>query len=156
MAAGKTTEKTKPARPKYSPIIRAIAEAEKGTTGEIRVHLSKKLIEKDPYGRALKLFDRFGMTRTTNRNAVLIYVNLRRHKFAIIGDEGIHKAVGQQYWEGLAKALQEDLKKIAEPEHAIALAVTTVGATLQRFFPADLDATDHDELPNEVTEDGSK
>ena len=137
---------------KRSPVIRAIAAAEKGTTGEIRVHLSKKWFEPDPFARATKLFHRFGMTKTAQRNAVLIYVNLRRKKFALIGDEGIHKVVGQDYWNGLAEALRNDLRSCST-EDAIALAVRTVGATLQRFFPADLDVENPNELPDEMTQD---
>lgn len=135
-----------------SPIVEAIEIAEKGTTGEIRVHLSRHWLERDCYRRAEKLFARFNMSRTTNRNAVLLYVNLRKRKFAVIGDVGIHKAVGQQYWNELVAALKEDLSKM-KSENAIALAVATIGATLAKFFPADLDAENPNELPNEVTTD---
>ena len=122
--------------PSHSPIVRAIALAQQRTTGEVRVDLSRKLFEKDPYGRALRLFSEYGMTRTTQHNAVLIYVNLRKRRFAIVGDSGIQAAVGQQYWEGLGRALSEDLRKYPKPEQAIAMAVTTLGATLQRYFPS--------------------
>ena len=137
---------------KHSPIIDAIAFAEAGTTGEVRVHISRRWFEKDPYSRAEKLFKRFGMWRTANRNAVLLYVNLRRHKFAVVGDEGIHKALGQEYWNSLSHALSEDLKKMA-PEKAIAVAVVTIGETLKKFFPAEESPVNPDELSNDVTED---
>lgn len=135
-----------------SPIIRAIGEAEKGTTGEIRVHLSKRWFEKDPYGRAQKLFNQFGMEQTAHRNGVLLYVNLRRRKFAIIGDAAIHTAVGQVYWEELCLRLREDLQS-THSENAIALAVRTVGITLQHYFPAGLEQPKVNELPDDVTED---
>ena len=137
---------------RFSPIVRAIAEAEKRTTGEIRVHLSRRWLERDPYERAHKLFHQYGMTRTAQRNGVLLYVNLRRRKFAIVGDEGIHREVGQQYWEELARALHEDLLS-THVENAVAISVRTIGATLQRFFPVDLDSQNPDELPNDVLED---
>lgn len=145
--AGKTGSKKD-----YSPIVLAIMEAEKGTTGEIRVHLSKRWFEKDPYAHACKLFMQYGMTRTANRNAVLLYVNLRKRKFTIIGDEGIHRVVGQQYWEELARCLANDLRSTCS-ENAIALAVRTIGATLHRFFPAEEGAENPDELSNDVTTD---
>lgn len=137
---------------RHSPIVHAITEAESNTTGEIRVHLSRRWFEKDPCQRALKLFHRFGMTRTTHRNAVLLYVNLRRRKFAVIGDEGIHQAVGQKYWQDLAEQLRQDLHS-TQMENAIALAVLTIGKTLRQFFPADSNSPHHNELPNDVSED---
>lgn len=146
MALGKQKEKH------LSPIVQAIADAERGTTGEIRVHVSRSWVEKDAYAHAQRLFEQHGMTRTAQRNAVLFYVNARRHKFAIIGDEGIHKVVGQKYWEGLAQMLHEDLQS-THLENAIALAVRTIGITLQKYFPADPEAHNPNELPDDVTED---
>ena len=148
MAAGNQEEK-------HSALIQALAEAETGTTGEIRVHLSKRWIEKNPFKRVVHLFHRFGMGKTTHKNAVLLYVNLRRKKFAVIGDEGIHKAVGQSYWEGLVKELQKDLST-THTEKAIALAVLTIGATLKRYFPVDTtgsQGTHVEEAEKELTED---
>ncbi|MGZ3699767.1 MAG: TPM domain-containing protein [Bdellovibrionota bacterium] len=145
MAAGKS-------KIKHSPIIEAIAAAETGTTGEIRVHLSRRLIERDAFGRAQKLFKKFGMSRTTHRNGVLLYVNMRRRKFAIIGDEGIHKTVGQRYWEELAKNLGEDLRS-THLERAVAMAVLTIGETLRKFFPLEPGTSRTNEMPDEVSED---
>lgn len=136
---------------KNSPIVKAIALAEAGTTGEIRVHLSRRWYEPDPFNRASRLFDEFGMRRTSHRNAVLLYVNLRRHKFAVIGDEGIHKAVGQHYWERLSRNLSENLRS-THFENAIADAVRMIGETLRRYFPLDLDASNPNELGDELTE----
>jgi uncharacterized membrane protein len=116
------------------PIVRAIALAETGTTGEIRVHLTKRLIERNPHNRALWLFDRFGMTRTRQRNAVLLYVNLRRRRFAILGDQAIDQAVTQIYWRQLANQLTEDLRS-TDPERAIAMAVESIGEKLKWHFP---------------------
>lgn len=137
---------------KHSPIVRAIALVESVTTGEIRVHISKHWIEKDPHRRARRLFHIFGMEKTTHRNAVLLYINLRRKKFAIVGDEGIHQKVGQKYWEELAQALAQDLRG-THSENAIALAVRTIGFTLQHYFPLAKGKPHPNELPNEVTED---
>ena len=136
---------------KHSPIVQAIIMAEAETTGEIRVHLSKRFLEKDPYVRALKLFSKFGMHRTSHRNGVLLYVNLRKKKFAIVGDEGVHKAVGQKYWEELVHALKQDLRG-THPEIAISLAVRTIGFTLQKFFPLEK-GENHVETDDTVSED---
>jgi uncharacterized membrane protein len=135
-----------------SPIIGAIQKAEENTTGEIRVHLSKKWFEKDPYVRATRLFQQFGMFRTPERNAVLFYVNLRRRKFAIVGDEGIHKAVGQRYWEEVAKDLRQNLTE-THPENAIAQAVLEIGQILSKHFPLDAGGAHHNQLKNEFSSD---
>ncbi len=145
---------------KHSPIVKAIQAVEQNTTGEIRVHLSKRWLERDPFNRARKLFEKFGMHRTGQRNGVLLYVNLRKKKFAIIGDEGIHEAVGQKYWEDLTIALAQDLRT-THSENAIAMAVATIGVTLQKYFPVEKDQSrpSHDpasEIPPEVSPEVSE
>lgn len=123
-----------PTKKQLSPIVEAIILAEIGTTGEIRVHLSRNWLEKNPYHRATRLFRHFKMFQTKDRNAVLLYFNLRRKKFAIIGDTGVHQAVGQNYWSNLSEKLRLDLRG-THPEKAIALAVIELGKTLKKHFP---------------------
>lgn len=137
---------------KFSKIVESIAQAEDRTTGEIRVHVSKRWIEKDPFARAQKLFYRLGMERTTLRNAVLLYINLRRKKFAIYGDEGIHQSVGQRYWEKIARELSQDLRG-THYENAIAMAVQKIGQALAESFPCDTSHPNRHELSNDVTSD---
>ncbi len=137
---------------KFSKIVESIAKAETRTTGEIRVHISKRWIERDPMKRAQKLFLRLGMNRTQLKNAVLLYVNLRRRKFAIYGDEGIHKSMGQKYWEKIARELSQDLRG-THHENAIALAVNKIGDALAENFPIDPMNSNPNELSNDVTTD---
>jgi uncharacterized membrane protein len=138
---------------KFSKIVEAIAQAEDRSTGEIRVHVSKRWFEKDPFARAQKLFYRLGMERTTLRNAVLLYVNFRRRKFAIYADEGIHQSVGQRYWEKIARELSQDLRG-THHENAIATAVQKIGQALAESFPSDPTHPNRHELSNDVTSDG--
>jgi uncharacterized membrane protein len=135
-----------------SPIVEAIGLAEVGTSGEIRVHLSRKWWEKDPMARAHKLFDKFGMSRTSQRNAVLLYVNLRKHKFAIYGDSGVHEKVGQVFWDRVLADLTQGLRS-THYEKAIAEAVVQIGAVLKTHFPVNSSQENLDELPNHVTLD---
>jgi uncharacterized membrane protein len=74
------------------------------------------------------------MTRTTDRNAVLIYLNRATRRFAILGDEGLHREVGQRYWDELAVNFAEDLQS-THYENAISLLVYSVGATMAKKFP---------------------
>jgi uncharacterized membrane protein len=133
-------------------IVEAIARAERGTTGEIRVHLSRRLLEKDAMRRARRLFTRFEMHQTEDRNAVLLYVNLRRHKLAVVGDEGIHHRVGDEFWKKLVHELRSDLKG-THPENAIAMAVHRIGEELAKHFPLERGARHPNKLSNEVSED---
>lgn len=133
-------------------VVEAIAEAERGTTGEIRVHISNRRFDFHPMKRARQIFMRYEMENTEHRNAVLLYVNPRRRQFAVYGDVGIHTAVGQQHWDELAKNLRADLAS-TDFENAIARCVRALGKTLAIEYPAAPGEANPDELSNEVTED---
>jgi uncharacterized membrane protein len=120
-----------------SPILKAIQDAEAGTTGEIRVHLSQRPYERDPYQRALKIFEDYEMFRTQNRNAILIYVNLRKHQFAFVGDRGLHSVIDASTWRTLALELSDNLRS-THSERAIALTIESLGKILMKFFPQEL------------------
>jgi len=83
---------------------------------------------------ALALFEEFDMTRTQDRNAILVYLNRKTRKFAIVADEGIHRKVGQKYWDELAVHFSEDLRA-THFENAISLLVFSVATTLAKKFP---------------------
>jgi uncharacterized membrane protein len=120
-----------------SPVVQAIRECEKRTTGEIRVHLSHRLLDKDPFARASSLFESFGMRKTRHRNAVLIYLNLKRRKFAVVCDEGLQQQIHPKFWDTLASNLKEDLLS-THFENALAMAVWSVGSALKKHFPVDV------------------
>lgn len=130
----------------------SIDEAERGTSGEIRVHISHRLFERDPMRRARQLFLKQELHLTKNRNGIMIYVNPRRKKFAIVGDQGIHSRVGQNYWDEWSKKLTEDLRS-THYENAICDAVKNIGETLKKFFPVEPGEENPNELSNIVTED---
>lgn len=117
-----------------TPILRALRFVEKRTTGEVRVHVVKKAFEKDPTDSALKLFEELRMTRTQHRNAILIYLNRSTRRFAIIADEGIHRPLGQRYWDELGVNFAEDLQS-THFENALALAIFALATTLEKKFP---------------------
>lgn len=141
-----------------SPIIQAIADCEALTTGEIRVHMSRRYFDGEPARRAHKIFDELQMFRTTHRNAVLLYVNLKKRTFAVHADEGFYQRVNQtrgaHYWNQVALMLQQDLLS-THYERAISRAVRRIGFVLAQEFPSENDplATRTDELSNEVTHD---
>jgi len=128
-------------------VARAVAEAESGTAGEIRVHLDARC-EDDPMARAVEVFERLGMTRTAQRSGVLVYVAVEDRKLAVIGDRGVHERVGDAYWTALAEALVQHLRA-GRVRDGLVAAVREVGATLRRHFPSGPD--DRNELSDEVS-----
>lgn len=129
-------------------IAEAIRKAEMMTSGEIRVHVKPNCGE-DPLADAKKFFTRLKMHRTKERNGVLIFVSPNRRRFAILGDKGIHEAVGQDYWNTTKDLMQRYFNegKFAE---GIILGVENVGKRLAEHFP--YQSSDRNELSNEVTE----
>jgi uncharacterized membrane protein len=76
----------------------AIEDAEKHTSGQIRVCIEKTCSE-DVLDRAAKYFHKLDMHKTKLRNGVLIYLATVDRKFAIIGDSGINKIVPGNFWD---------------------------------------------------------
>src|SRR5688572_24614246 len=80
-------------------ILEAIRNAERLTGGELKVHIEGRCPVPDPVKRAQELFSKLGVTRTKDRNGVLVYVATRERRFAIIGDQGIGEDPSSPYWE---------------------------------------------------------
>ena len=133
-------------------IAAAVAAAERQTSGEIRVHLERRLPPGVPAGdalaRATEIFTRLGMHTTADRNGVLIYLAVDDHKLAIAGDTGVHARVGDEYWRRIRDAMVERLRR-GESRDAVLHAVGEVGEVLRRFFPRRPD--DRNELSNRVS-----
>jgi uncharacterized membrane protein len=134
---------------RHDDIVSAIREAEQRTSGEIRVFISHKPIE-DPVASAQAAFLHLGMEKTRDRNAVLIFVAPRTHKFAVIGDAGVHAKCGDGFWQELAKAMSDHFRK-SEFTHGIILGVKKAGELLAQHFPHRRD--DRNELPDEIAHD---
>jgi uncharacterized membrane protein len=131
-------------------IIEEIRLAEKQTSGEIRIYLDRRS-GKDVLKKAEIVFGRLEMTRTQHRNGVLIYLATDHRKFAILGDEGIHRVVPEDYWDDVKEEMQRYFRggKFCE---GICWGVRQVGEKLQAYFPKGKD--DRDELPNTISESG--
>jgi len=130
-------------------IVAAIGAAEKKTSGEIRVHLTRHA-PKDLEARALRRFHLLGMTKTAERNGVLIYIAPRARRFRILGDTAIHEKCGDEFWREVAAAMEAHFRKGALTEGVVA-GVERVGEVLARHFPRR--SKDKNELPDDVTED---
>ncbi|MGV3461209.1 MAG: TPM domain-containing protein [Flavobacterium sp.] len=128
-------------------IVNAIAKAEKNTSGEIRVHIEDHT-EKPPLERAQEVFHILGMDATAARNGVLFYVGVHDHTFAIIGDEGIDKAVEADFWDCTKDAVISQFKE-KRFKDGLVDGILRAGERLKQYFPFADD--DKDELPNEIS-----
>lgn len=129
-------------------IVEAIQQAEKQTSGEIRVFVESKCSYMDALDRAAEIFSKMQMQNTAERNAVLIYVAVKDRQLAIFGDEGIHKKVGNEYWSRLVKQMISHFDKNNFAE-GIRHCVSEVGKDLQKHFPHHK-YTDKNELPDDI------
>jgi uncharacterized membrane protein len=128
-------------------IEEAIRKAERRTSGEIRVSVSR-FFWGDVERVADRAFARLGMTATRQRNGVLFFIVPSRRRFVVLGDEGIHAKVGQEFWEAVAAAVSEHLRK-GDFTLGLVHGIETVGEQLALHFPFDPTA-DANELPDEV------
>ena len=130
-------------------IVKAIAEAERKSSGEIRVYVSHRR-RTDPLKFARKRFLELGMTQTRHRNAVLIYLVPLARQFAIVGDAGVHEKCGDAFWQRVS-AQMAGLLKEGRSEEAILEAIQMTGDVLARHFPRDPE--DRNELPDGIVRD---
>jgi uncharacterized membrane protein len=131
----------------HDRIVRAIRAAESKTSGEIRLYIQRGKVNADPLISAQKKFHRLRMHKTRERNAVLIFVAPRAHKFAVVGDKAIHQKCGESFWrhvvDGMRKHFQDE-----KFSHALVEAIKEIGKLLATHFPR-TDASSN-ELPDEV------
>jgi uncharacterized membrane protein len=132
----------------HARIVAAIQSAERRTSGEIRVVISRGE-PRDAVAEATRQFERLGMTRTAERNGVLIYVALAARRFAVIGDTAVHAKCGDAFWSALAAAMQSKFSA-GEIDAAIVLGIERAGELLAEHFP--IQAGDRNELPDDVDE----
>jgi uncharacterized membrane protein len=124
----------------------ALRAAEKRTSGEIRVSVSHFF-----WGNVRKAaehaFVRMGMTATKERNGILFFVVPSRRRFVVLGDEGIHAKVGQEFWDKIAAAMSAKFHA-GDFTGGLVDAIGVVGEELARHFPRT--AADVNELPDHV------
>ena len=128
-------------------IVLAIVEAEKNTSGEVRVHIEKHS-NKTPLERAQEVFFELKMEATKDRNGVLFYVCVDDKKFAIIGDEGIDKVVESDFWDCTKDIVISNFKE-ANFKNGLVEGILRAGERLKKYFPYQSD--DQNELSNEIS-----
>ena len=129
-------------------LVDAIQKAEQQTSGEVRIFVESKCKYVDALDRAQEVFFSLKMNETELRNGTLIYLAVKDKQAAVLGDEGIHQKVGEQYWKDVVAKmlLQFRDQKLAD---GICQGIHELGEALKTYFPYNSD-TDKNELPDEI------
>jgi len=133
----------------HDRIVAAIRDAESKTSGQIRVFIQRGKLEVDPLIAAQEKFHRLEMHKTSDRNAILIFVAPRAHKFAVVGDKGIHEKCGESFWQRLVDGMREHFQN-EKFSHALVEAIEEAGKALAAHFPRR--TTSSNQLPDNVFE----
>ena len=128
-------------------IIQAIQQAERNSSGEIKVHVEAHAGE-DAFARAVDLFPELEMEKTQERNGVLFYIAMEDHKFAIVADEGINQVVPDDFWEEIKKVMRNHFKA-GEIIQGICSGISRTGIQLKEHFPYQSD--DENEISDEIS-----
>lgn len=128
-------------------VVEAIKQAELNTSGEIKVHIENHC-RGDVEKRSLLVFNKLKLNKTQLRNGVLIYLAVRDHKFAILGDEGINNVVEEGFWNDVKDLM---LSHFREGRFADGLeqGIMRCGEKIKTHFPYQSD--DVNEIPDEIS-----
>lgn len=128
-------------------IVEAIIQAEKNTSGEIRVHIEENS-QKPPLERAQEVFHNLGMDKTGLRNGVLFYVCMQSRTFAVIGDKGINDLVEPDFWDCTKDTVLSNFRQNKFKDGLVS-GIIRAGERLRTYFP--FEKGDTDELSNEIS-----
>ncbi len=128
-------------------IKNAIVQAEKGTSGEIRIHIEDRFAG-DVLDQASYIFKKLKMHKTEQRNGVLFYLAVRNRKFAIIGDAGINSKVPEGFWDLIKETMTEHFRNNRFTDGLVE-GIKLAGEKLIEHFPYLLNDTN--ELPDEIS-----
>lgn len=128
-------------------VLKAIKQAERKTSGEIRVHI-ESFCKEHPVERAKVLFQHLGMHQTDLQNGILLYLAVKDRKFAIVGDKAIDAQVPAEFWETIRDEMRPLLSE-NNIANALQLGVKRTGEALSLYFPYQKD--DVNELSDEIS-----
>lgn len=131
-------------------LLAAIREAEKETSGEIRIHIETSC-KGDVLERAADIFRKLGMEKTAERNGVLFYLAVKDRKFAILGDAGINAKVPAGFWDCIKELLTTNFREGKFTE-GLSEGIILSGKQLRKHFP--FEKQDENELSDEISFDG--
>ena len=134
-------------REEKQAIVDAIRDAEKHTSGEIRVYFEHSTKNMPVLDRAYRAFQKLRMGETAEGNAVLFYVAFGDHECAILGGAGIHARVGDTFWKEELEILKYHFR---QDEYVLGLqtAIRLAGERMAEYYPNQPD--DVNELDDEI------
>ena len=128
-------------------VVEAIKQAELNTSGEIKVHI-ENLCRGDVEKRSLVVFNKLKLNETQLHNGVLIYLAVRDHKFAILGDEGINNVVEEGFWNDVKDLMLSHFRE-GRCADGLVEGIMRCGEKLKTYFPYQSD--DVNEIPDEIS-----
>ena len=128
-------------------VVEAIRQAERNTSGEIKVHI-ENFCKGDVEQRSLFIFDKLKLNETQLRNGVLIYLAIKDHKFAILGDKGINDVVEDGFWNDVKDLMLNQFKEGHFAE-GLEQGIMRCGEKLKAYFPYQSD--DINEIPDYIS-----
>ena len=128
-------------------ILSAVQEAEKATSGEIRVHIESAL-DGDVLDRAAWIFKKLDMHKTAERNGVLFYLAVTSKKFAIIGDAGINAKVPEGFWDNIKGDMENEFRA-GNFSEGLSKGILMAGEKLKEHFP--YQRNDVNELSDDIS-----
>ena len=128
-------------------VVEAIRQAELNTSGEIKVHIENSC-KGDVEQRSLAVFNKLKLNKTKLRNGVLIYLAVRDHKFAILGDKGINDVAEDGFWNDVKDLMLGHFKEGHFAE-GLEQGIQRCGEKLKAYFPYQSD--DINEIPDDIS-----
>jgi uncharacterized membrane protein len=129
-------------------LIKAIQQAEKNTSGEIKVHLEGQCPLGSALDRAREVFASLSLHETRQRNGVLFYVAIEDRRLAIYGDQGINQVVPDNFWKSTTELVVSHLSQ-GNLVDGLEKGIAEAGLQLARFFPYQKD--DENEISDDIS-----
>ncbi len=112
------------------------------------MHIECQVKKDSTLDRAVEVFCELGMEATKLRNGVLVYVALEDRQFAIIGDQGIHEKVGDDFWDAEKDRMTAYFQQ-SDIVGGIVYFIEQIGEKLKTYFPYQKD--DINELSDDIS-----
>ncbi len=132
-------------------IERAIADAEAGTSGEIRVSIAGAFWG-DTRRMADRAFARLAMAQSRERNAVLLFLAPWRRRIVIVADDDANARILPSFWVETTEALGRAFAE-GNFNQGLITAIERIGLEMRRHFPWS-GVVKTDTMPNAIDTDG--
>jgi uncharacterized membrane protein len=95
-----------------------------------------------------RIFEKLGMIQTAERNGILFLLELKNHQLVILGDQGIHEKVPENFWQEIRDLVLQGFQQ-EDFSGGLARGIQRCGENLKKYFPYRKD--DRNELSDEIT-----